>query len=227
MSFVKKTLNLLLILFFRIKYKNIKLAWSAKILPKSVFGGYNSVERNSTFYGKMGHDSYIGKDSFIYAEIGNYTSIGDNVKCVFARHPVNGFVSTSPVFFSTKKQNGHTYVHKQLYDEVMLQEDKDVPVIIGSDVWIGTGVTIVGKIRIGDGAVLAAGSVVTHDVQPFTIVGGVPSREIKKRFDHKTIERLLASKWWNRDERWIKENYFLFQDVELFLKNISNCVDIK
>lgn len=67
---------------------------------------------------------------------------------------------------------------------------------IGNDVWIGTKAIILSGINIGDGAVIAAGSVVTHDVEPYTIVGGTPARVLKKRFDDKTIEKLLQIKWW-------------------------------
>ena len=207
--------------YYEIKNKNVKLAKGSKILPGTILHGFNLVEKNSAFYGEIGRDSYIGCDSFIYAEIGRYTSIGDRVRCVFASHPINDFVSTSPVFYSIKRQNGHTYVHEQLYDEVQIQEGKKVPVVIGNDVWIGSDVTIVGKVTIHDGAVVATGAVVTEDVMPYTIVGGVPARVIKKRFDDKQIDQLLSIKWWNWNEDEIVNNVALFRNIDDFLSTFT------
>ena len=210
----KKIGALALRIYYRITYKNVRLGSNSKIKPGSVFGGFNLIGNNSSFFGKIGHDSYIGRNCLIYAEIGNYTSIGDNVKCIFASHPIEKFVSTSPVFYSTLKQNGHTYIDRQKYNEVLLQDNKKVPCIIGNDVWIGTNVLIMGKVTIGDGAVLAAGSVVTKDVKPFSIVAGVPAKEIRRRFDDHTINFLLETQWWNKDEEWIKNNADAFDDIE-------------
>ncbi len=70
-------------------------------------------------------------------------------------------------------------------------------IVIGNDVWIGYEAAILAGVRIGDGAVIAARAVVTRDVPPYTIAGGVPAREIRKRFDADTIERLQALQWWD------------------------------
>lgn len=221
MELIKKIGTAILRLMYIAKYKNIKLAIGCKILPGSVFHGHNSVQKGSTFFGELGHDSYIGCDSFIYAEIGKYTSIGDRVKCIFANHPINGFVSTSPVFYSLKKQNGHTYVEDQLFNEVLYQDGKKVPVIIGSDVWIGSDVTFVGRITINDGAVVAAGAVVTEDVMPYTIVGGVPAKVIKKRFTEKQIKKLCEIRWWDWDENDIMKMKDKFVNIDEFLKDMD------
>ena len=80
-------------------------------------------------------------------------------------------------------------------------------VTIGNDVWIGYRVTILSGVTIGDGAVLGAGSIVTKDIEPYTIVAGNPAKEIRKRFDKKTIRRLLEEKWWEWDDEKVNENY--------------------
>lgn len=91
-------------------------------------------------------------------------------------------------------------------------------IIIGNDVWIGQGVTVMSGVAIGDGAVVAANSTVTKDVEPYSIVGGVPAKKIKMRFDQDTIDFLLKSKWWDIDKQVLIDNQrVLFSnDIEEF-----------
>ncbi len=84
------------------------------------------------------------------------------------------------------------------------------PVVIGNDVWIGANVVILPGVTIGDGAVIAAGAIVTKDVPPYSIVGGNPAKEIRKRFDDETIGNLLQIKWWEWEHSFIEENIELF-----------------
>jgi chloramphenicol O-acetyltransferase type B len=94
------------------------------------------------------------------------------------------------------------------------------PVRIGNDVWIGANATILSGVTIGDGAVIAAASVVTKSVPPFAIVGGVPARIIRYRFAPETIERLLRVRWWDWSPEKIERNMDLFYlPVEEFLRN--------
>lgn len=79
-------------------------------------------------------------------------------------------------------------------------------ITVGNDVWIGYHATILSGVKIGDGAIIGARAVVTKDVEPYTIVGGVPARPIRKRFDDKTIEYLLNLRWWDMPIGKIKEN---------------------
>ena len=81
----------------------------------------------------------------------------------------------------------------------MFQEN-DVDTIIGNDVWIGVNAVIMNGIHVGDGAVIGAGAVVTHDVAPWAIVVGVPACVLKYRFDERTRQRLAAVQWWTMDE---------------------------
>ena len=79
-------------------------------------------------------------------------------------------------------------------------------IVIGNDVWLGFGVTILSGVEIGDGAVIAARSVVTKSVPPYAIVGGIPAKVIKYRFSDDVIEKLLSLQWWNWDEQKIKRH---------------------
>ncbi|MEO1486680.1 MAG: CatB-related O-acetyltransferase, partial [Bacteroidota bacterium] len=89
---------------------------------------------------------------------------------------------------------------------------------IGNDVWIGAQVTILDGVKIGDGAIIASGALVNRDVPPYSIWGGVPAKEIKKRFDEHVIERLLAIKWWDKEYSWLKDNANTFTDINTFLE---------
>src|SRR5690606_29947135 len=93
---------------------------------------------------------------------------------------------------------------------------------IGNDVWIGEDAIIMGGVKIGDGAIIAARAVVTKDVPPYSIYGGVPAKLIKYRFDNYIIKKLLAIKWWDLEESWIRENYYLFHDAEKFISNFND-----
>ncbi len=153
---------------------------------------------------KIGSFSYIGDYGLVNnASVGRYCSIGASFKVGFGGHPLN-FASTSPAFY--KKS---LFVDTPPDTSMHFIEYKHTH--IGNDVWIGANVFINDGVKIGDGAVIGAGAVVTADVAPYAIVGGIPAKLIRYRFDRDVIDELLALQWWDRDMDWIKRNLPFFQ----------------
>jgi acetyltransferase-like isoleucine patch superfamily enzyme len=146
------------------------------------------------------------KDSTV-AEVGAFTSIATNVNYSAGNHPLT-CVSTHPFFFF--KEVG--FIEDSI-PELMPKRDK---ITIGHDVWIGRDATILTGVTIGIGAVVAAGAVVTKDVTPYAIVGGVPARVIRMRFDQAKIEKLLQSAWWTWNDEKLRSRIYDFVDPETF-----------
>lgn len=166
------------------------------------------------------YDSFIGDYTYINSNctiknttIGKFCSIGPNVQIVLGLHPTE-MVSTHPSFYANNKP------FKTFSDKTEIAEFKNV--IIGNDVWIAEGVLIPGGVTIGNGAVITARAVVTKDVEPYSIVGGVPAKHIKYRFDPDTVSQIEKSNWWNWDEKKLKESQKLFLDPKAFLAKYAN-----
>lgn len=211
------------LLFLRLKYfsKSVTIGNNCLLSTRTSFEGNNCIGSNSQFIGDIGYGSYIGRNCSINATIGRFCSIADKVCTVAGSHPTS-FVSTHPAFFSTKKQAGFSYVNHDKYNEIKYADDCNHIVTIGNDVWIGFGALLLQGIHIGDGAIIGAGAVVTKDVEPYSIVAGVPAKLIKKRFSNIEVDLLLKSEWWNKDIDWIRNNIDLFTDVEAFLKKAED-----
>lgn len=207
--------------YVQIKNPTVKIKSAAQVKPKSTFEGKNVIGFESRFEGDIGLCSYIGSNCNINGKIGRYCCIASNVCVVQGRHPVDTFVSVHPVFYSTQKQNGYTYVDRDCFEEFKYADEEEHGVLIGNDVWIGSNVIIMSGVRIGDGAVVAAGAIVTKNVEPYSIVGGVPAKTIRRRFEENQIDYLRKIEWWNRSEDWIKKNAASFTNIDYFMKNIK------
>lgn len=99
-------------------------------------------------------------------------------------------------------------------------------IVIGNDVWIGQNVTIMSGVTVGSGAVIAANSTVTKDVEPYSIVGGIPAKKIKNRFNKEVIDFLLESKWWDINKQKLIENEDLIfnNDIKVAIEFIKSCL---
>lgn len=178
------------------------------------------IDKSSRVYEKcelqnveLGRHSYIGKSCVISnAKIGNFCSIAGYGQIGGGMHPVD-MVSTSPCFLSGHSATGNNFA------EIAFASSKTV--VIGNDVWIGAGCYIKSGIKIGDGAIIGAHSVITHDVEPYSIVVGVPGKYLRSRFDKDTMAKLMDLKWWNWSDDKIEKFANYFEKPERLFKAIS------
>ena len=163
----------------------------------------------------VGDYSYISRNSIITnAAIGKFCSIGPNFCCGLGRHPING-ISTSPMFYSTKKQNGMTFCSQDKLEE-------SLHTTIGNDVFIGANVTVLDGVTISDGAVIGAGAVVNKDIPPYAVAVGVPAKVVKYRFSPDTIEALEKTRWWDGNAEALQNVEKYFFDIEEFINQWEN-----
>ena len=204
-----------------LKHKGKKLRFhpTCKLGIHSKFEGYNYIGKNTTFSGYMGRGTYVGDNSKLSGRFGRYTCIAGEVKVINGFHPINTFVSLHPSFYGERNKTGLNYgISKQFESYRYADKENVYSVIVGNDVWIGYGASILAGITIGDGAVIAAGAIVTKDVKPYSIVAGVPAKEIGNRFDEGVRQQLLERQWWNESDEWINKNIKSFADINIFLQ---------
>ena len=159
----------------------------------------------------MGAYSY-SKSPLNYCDIGRYCSIAKGVSIGEASdHPVN-WVSTSG--FQYQKE----YFGQKGFDQEF-EGNKIKRTVIGNDVWIGLGAIIKCGVKIGDGAIVGCGAVVTKDVPPYAVVGGVPAKVIKYRFEPEVIEKLLKLQWWIYDFK--NFDGLSFKEIDKFIEIVN------
>lgn len=222
----EKLLQLLKALF----NKFFLILFSSHDFPRTKFGTF-SMNKNVLFncqlskYARLTHPydlrqvrlddySYISRNSYIdNTEIGKFCSIGPNFCCGLGIHPTNG-ISTSPMFYSTAKQNGFS-----LTTDDKIIESKQI--IIGNDVFIGANVTVLDGVAIGNGAVIGAGAVVTKDIPPYAIAVGVPAKVVKYRINDVQVKEMERIQWWNFDDTKLSDIEKFFFDLNSFIEKYS------
>lgn len=217
-SFKRKLSNL--IYNFKAKNKSIKLSLDANVRNSYLESHIAVLGDAEIISSSVGRGSYIGGGCrIVNTKIGRFCSIAKDVHVISGNHPTSGFVSTHPMFYlsgnGTIINMGLDCLSASKYDEFSYADENHF-VTIGNDVWIGQKVMILNGVTIGDGAVVASGAVVTKDVPPFTIVGGLPAKIIKKRFSDEVIEEIMHSKWWDLDVDFLKKNTDFFDSIEKF-----------
>lgn len=204
----------LITIIHRIKYKAIigkgSYVSDTKMEYSCVVGDNSRITSS-----EIGMFTYITEGARIsFAKIGRYCSIGPNIRIGNGSHPSKDFVSTSPLFYSKNNVFGTSFLCPTKYDEhTYTSEFNSYFVEIGHDVWFGANVVVLDGIIIGDGAIIGAGSIVTKDVKPFSVVAGIPAKELRMRFSDEEIEMLKKIRWWDKPLAWINENSKHFDNV--------------
>lgn len=184
----------------RLRGRRIRLGSGARIDSFDEFEGHASLNPGAAVYGsRVGRWSYFGDHSLvIYSDVGAFCSVAPHVVIGGGIHPTAS-VTTSPLFYSALRNPWGSF------PGALSAADELPKTHVGNDVWIGYSAVVLPGVRVGDGAVIGAGAIVTRDVEPYAIVAGVPAKAIRSRFDPSDVEWLLGLSWWNWPDERLKE----------------------
>ena len=181
------------------------------LVHDSQLGAYTEIgARTKVVETTMGDYSYIVNDcDIIYSTIGKFCSIAAQVRINPGNHPMwrasqSHFTYRASAYFKGESDETEFFDWRREYH-----------VNIGHDVWIGHGAVILAGRKVGTGAVIAAGAVVSKDVEPYSIVGGVPAKEIGRRFPKEMAEQLEVIAWWNWDHETLRSRLHDFRNLNI------------
>ena len=182
------------------------------LLTDTILGKYSHIQAHSVLHQcTVGDYSYCaGYNQLYYTELGKFCSLASFVRINPGNHPTyqriaqHHFTYRSEIFGLGKD------------DEDFFAWRRENAVKIGHDVWIGHNACVMPGITIGNGAVIGSGAIVTKNVEPYTVVVGVPAHPIKKRFSEDVIEKLEALRWWDWDHETLREGLPYFRDFTAF-----------
>ena len=205
-------------------FKNL---FNRHISPFAFVSSHCEIDKTATIYrgvkikgSEVGAYSYIGNNTDVEsATIGKFCSISDHCRIGLGSHNTSQ-LSTSPIF--TEAHNGTKF--QWVAEDTNAAPSKKT--VLGNDVLIGSHSLILGGVTVGDGVVVGAGAVVTKDVPPYAIVGGVPAKLIRYRFSDEMINELLIFKWWNLDSDTLKKHIELFQNDNLTLNELKSHIRV-
>ncbi len=197
---------------FKYKNKHFKIGYLS-LLDNIEVGNYNTIYEFVTLKNVQLNDfTYISKNSEIMnTKIGKFCSIGEQCKIGLGIHPTD-LVSSHPIFYSSRQQSQINFLNKNICEEYK-------EITINNDVWIGSRAMIIDGVTINNGAIIAAGSIVTRDVPAYAIVAGIPAKIIRYRFSEEERIKLEKFKWWDKDIHWLKEHASEMLNINTFIKN--------
>jgi len=183
-------------------------------LVETTLGEYTHLMAHSVFNDVIVGDYsfFAGYNQVYYSIIGKFCSVASYARINTTNHPTYDRIA----------QHHFTY-RSELFgfgedDADFFERRKGKAVKVGHDVWVGHNAVIMPGVTIGNGAVIGAGAVVTKDVEPYSVVGGIPAKKIKMRFSDDLIERIERSKWWDWEHETIRERLPDFRDMEAFVR---------
>lgn len=203
------------------KYPTCRFHLGVSIDNDSLLGNYNVIFQHVVITNSViGNHTFIQKDSIInHANIGKFCSIAASVVIAPGIHPTH-YISSHPSFYSSSQPIAKTFCNTEKFTPFK-------KVTIGHDVWLGQNCIVLDGVTIGTGAVVAAGAVVTKDIPAYAIVGGIPAKLIKYRFDKKVRNLLLESQWWNWPDELLKKRSHMFIEPEKFINNLLTDMEKK